>query len=40
MEQFDLFVIGGGMAGLSAANRGADLDARVGLAEFDILGGT
>ncbi len=40
MEQFDLLVVGGGMAGLSAAKQGADLGARVALAEYDVLGGT
>jgi pyruvate/2-oxoglutarate dehydrogenase complex dihydrolipoamide dehydrogenase (E3) component len=40
MEKYDLLVIGGGMAGLSAAKRGADLGAKVALAEYDVLGGT
>ena len=40
MERFDLLVIGGGMAGLSAAKKGADLGARTALVERDILGGT
>ena len=37
---FDLLVIGGGMAGIGAAKAGADLGARVALAEHDKLGGT
>lgn len=37
---YDLIVIGGGMAGLAAAKRGAELSARVALVEKDMLGGT
>lgn len=40
METLNLLVIGGGMAGLSAVKKGADLGARVGLAEHNTLGGT
>ena len=40
MKQYDLLVIGGGMAGLSAAKLGADLHARVALVEKAELGGT
>lgn len=36
----DLLVIGGGMAGLGAAKTGADLGARVAIAEHEKLGGT
>lgn len=37
---YDLLVIGGGMAGLGAAKAAADLGAKVALAEYDRLGGT
>jgi glutathione reductase (NADPH) len=37
---FDLFVIGGGSGGIATARRAAEYGARVGLAEFDRLGGT
>lgn len=40
MDGFDLLVIGGGMAGLAGAKRGADLGARVALVEQGQLGGT
>ncbi len=39
VERFDLLVIGGGMAGLSAAKAGADLGAKVALVEHNTLGG-
>ncbi|MEO0456407.1 MAG: glutathione-disulfide reductase [Cyanobacteria bacterium P01_A01_bin.114] len=37
---FDLFVIGGGSGGISTARRAASYGAKVGVAEFDRLGGT
>jgi len=37
---FDLLVIGGGMAGIGAAKAAADLGATVALAEHEKLGGT
>ncbi|MEO1399815.1 MAG: glutathione-disulfide reductase [Cyanobacteria bacterium J06635_1] len=37
---FDLFVIGGGSGGISTARRAASHGAKVGIAEFDRLGGT
>jgi glutathione reductase (NADPH) len=37
---YDLFVIGGGSGGIATARRAAEYGARVGLAEFDRLGGT
>ena len=37
---FDLFVIGAGSGGIAAARRAAEYGARVGVAEFDRLGGT
>lgn len=40
MREYDLLVIGGGMAGLAGAKRGADLGVRVALAEKAELGGT
>ncbi len=40
MKEYDFLVIGSGMAGLAAAKRGADLGARVALAEKENLGGT
>src|SRR5215207_2346790 len=39
-QSFDLVVIGGGPAGVTAALRGAELGARVALAERDRPGGT
>lgn len=39
-DQYDVMVIGGGMAGLSAAKRAVDLGARVALADHEVLGGT
>ncbi|HTQ99813.1 MAG TPA: glutathione-disulfide reductase [Candidatus Acidoferrum sp.] len=40
MDQFDLFVIGGGSAGVRAARMAAGLGAKVALAESGPLGGT
>jgi pyruvate/2-oxoglutarate dehydrogenase complex dihydrolipoamide dehydrogenase (E3) component len=40
MRQYDMIVIGGGMAGLSAAKASADLKAKTALVERDFLGGT
>lgn len=40
MADFDLFVIGGGSAGLSAAKRAAHYGANVAIAEPSFLGGT
>ncbi len=37
---FDLVIVGGGSAGFAAAIRGADLGARVAMAEVGTLGGT
>jgi len=37
---YDLYVIGGGSGGIATARRVADYGAKVGLAEFDRLGGT
>lgn len=37
---FDLVVIGGGMAGIGAAKAAADLGAKTALAEPEKLGGT
>jgi len=37
---FDLFVIGGGSGGIATARRAAEYGAKVGVAEFDRLGGT
>ncbi len=37
---YDLFVIGAGSGGLSAAKRAADYGARVAIAEHDLVGGT
>ncbi|MBI3181536.1 MAG: FAD-dependent oxidoreductase [Myxococcales bacterium] len=37
---FDVLVVGGGMAGLGAAKAAADLGAKVALAEPEQLGGT
>ena len=37
---FDLFVIGAGSGGIATARRAAEYGARVGIAEFDRLGGT
>lgn len=39
-ENFDLFVIGGGSGGIATARRAAEYGAKVGLAEFNRLGGT
>src|SRR5712691_9300389 len=38
--EFDFLVVGGGSAGFAAAIKGADLGARVALAEGGMLGGT
>lgn len=37
---FDLFVIGGGSGGIATARRAAEYGAKVGIAEYDRLGGT
>ncbi len=37
---FDLFVIGAGSGGVASARRAAEYGAKVGIAEFDSLGGT
>src|SRR6266566_1367447 len=37
---FDLLIVGGGSAGFAAVIKGADLGARVALAEGGTLGGT
>jgi glutathione reductase (NADPH) len=37
---FDLLVIGGGSGGIATARRAAEYGAKVGLAEYDRLGGT
>lgn len=37
---FDVLVVGGGMAGLGAAKTAADLGAKVAVAEHEKLGGT
>ncbi|ADI64813.1 glutathione-disulfide reductase [Trichormus azollae] len=37
---FDLFVIGAGSGGIATARRAAEYEAKVGIAEFDRLGGT
>jgi glutathione reductase (NADPH) len=37
---FDLFVIGAGSGGIATARRSAEYGAKVGVAEFDRLGGT
>ena len=37
---YDLFVIGGGSGGIATARRSAGYGAKVGLAEYDRLGGT
>jgi glutathione reductase (NADPH) len=37
---FDLFVIGAGSGGIATARRAAEYGARVGVAEYDRLGGT
>ncbi|MGH7820907.1 MAG: mercury(II) reductase [Candidatus Binatia bacterium] len=39
-RDFDLFVLGGGSAAFAAAIRGAELGARVAVAEADVIGGT
>jgi dihydrolipoamide dehydrogenase len=38
MDQFDVLVLGGGLAGVSAALRAAELGAKVGLIEKDEIG--
>jgi glutathione reductase (NADPH) len=38
--EFDLFVIGAGSGGIATARRAAEYGAKVGIAEFDRLGGT
>lgn len=40
MKQYDMVVIGGGMAGLAAAKASADMKAKTALVERDFLGGT
>jgi glutathione reductase (NADPH) len=40
MMHYDLFVIGGGSGGVACARASANLGAKVGIAEFDKLGGT
>ena len=40
MERYDLLVIGGGMCGLAAAKQGAEMGAKVALADPGPLGGT
>jgi len=40
LEKYDLVVVGGGECGLAAAKQGADLGARVALAEPGAMGGT
>ena len=40
MNEFDLVIVGGGSAGFAAAIKGADLGARVAMAEGGTLGGT
>ncbi len=37
---YDLFVIGGGSGGIATARRAAEYGAKVGLAEYNRLGGT
>jgi glutathione reductase (NADPH) len=37
---YDLFVIGAGSGGIASARRAAEYDAKVGIAEYDRLGGT
>ena len=39
-EDFDLVIVGGGSAGFAAAIKGAELGARVAMAELGTLGGT
>ena len=39
-DDFDLFIVGGGSAAFGAAIRGAELGARVAVAEDGLLGGT
>ena len=39
MEEFDVVIIGGGTAGVAAAQSAAKHDARVALVESDRLGG-
>lgn len=38
--EFDLFVIGAGSGGIATARRAAEYGAKVGIAEYDRLGGT
>lgn len=38
--EYDLFVIGAGSGGIATARRAAEYGARVGIAEYDRLGGT
>ena len=40
IDYYDLFVIGAGSGGLSAAKRAASYGARVAIAEHDLVGGT
>jgi pyruvate/2-oxoglutarate dehydrogenase complex dihydrolipoamide dehydrogenase (E3) component len=40
MQEYDLFVIGGGSGGVRAARMAAQRGARVALAEAGALGGT
>ena len=37
---FDLFAIGAGSGGIATARRAAEYGAKVGVAEYDRLGGT
>lgn len=37
---FDLFVIGAGSGGIATARRAAEYGAKVGIVEYDRLGGT
>ena len=39
MDEFDIAIIGAGIAGLSAAKRATELNARVCLIESHVLGG-
>lgn len=40
MKEYDLFVIGGGTAGMAAAAFAAKKGLKVGLADYGNLGGT
>lgn len=40
MKKYDLFVIGGGTAGMAAAVQAARKGCKVGLADYGNLGGT